>query len=257
MDKKIYTEEMAKSIWDKAFFMDKVIDTKCVVDFGCADGAMIRFLAPLFSSITFIGYDIDEELIEKGKEENEHSNVIFFNGNELDNLIEYVNSNFSSDEICLNFSCVLHEIFSSHKEGISTIYKLENELKPQYITIRDMYFDYNSNVFPLNDTFPGIEKFDAEKITDFERKHGSLTNYKNALHFLMKYQWKDNGWEQELEEDYFALDLSVLPLENYRDIFSTNYVLPYLQNKWKKEYDITKFYGTTHTQRIYERENDI
>ena len=64
MDLDIYTESMAKSNWDKAFFMDKIGDTKCIVDFGCADGAMIRMLAPLFPSITFIGYDSNKELIE-------------------------------------------------------------------------------------------------------------------------------------------------------------------------------------------------
>ena len=54
----IYTFEMSKSVWDKAFFMDKIPGVKCVIDFGCADGAMIRYLAPLFPDIYFIGYDI-------------------------------------------------------------------------------------------------------------------------------------------------------------------------------------------------------
>ena len=63
MNLDIYTTEMSKSVWDKAFFMDKIPGVKCVIDFGCADGAMIRYLAPLFPDIYFIGYDINNELI--------------------------------------------------------------------------------------------------------------------------------------------------------------------------------------------------
>ena len=58
MNLDIYAEEMSKSVWDKAFFMDKIIGAKLVIDFGCADGAMIRMLAPLFPNTTFYGYDI-------------------------------------------------------------------------------------------------------------------------------------------------------------------------------------------------------
>ena len=64
MDLDIYTTEMSKSVWDKAFFMDKIPGVKCVIDFGCADGAMIRYLAPLFPDIMFVGYDISEEYIK-------------------------------------------------------------------------------------------------------------------------------------------------------------------------------------------------
>ena len=53
MNLDIYTTEMSKSVWDKAFFMDKIPGAKCVIDFGCADGAMMRFRAPLFPNITF------------------------------------------------------------------------------------------------------------------------------------------------------------------------------------------------------------
>ena len=67
MDLDKYTSEMAKSVWDKAFFMDKIPGAKCVIDFGCADGAMIHFLAPLFPDITFVGYDISAELIDKAR----------------------------------------------------------------------------------------------------------------------------------------------------------------------------------------------
>ena len=67
MNLDIYTTEMSKSVWDKAFFMDKIPGAKCIIDFGCADGAMVRFLAPLFPDIMFVGYDINEELIGRAR----------------------------------------------------------------------------------------------------------------------------------------------------------------------------------------------
>ena len=51
-----YNLSMSKSLIDKIFFMDKIDDTiKVIVDYGCADGTLIRFIAPLFPEITFIG----------------------------------------------------------------------------------------------------------------------------------------------------------------------------------------------------------
>ena len=44
MNLDIYTEEMSKSIWDKAFFIDKIPGAKCVIDFGCADGAVTNII---------------------------------------------------------------------------------------------------------------------------------------------------------------------------------------------------------------------
>ena len=61
-----YNLSMSKSLIDKIFFMDKIDDTiKVVVDYGCADGILIRFLAPLFPEMTFIGYDKNEEMISE------------------------------------------------------------------------------------------------------------------------------------------------------------------------------------------------
>lgn len=49
-----YNLSMKKSLIDKMFFMDKIDDDiKVVMDYGCADGALIRFLAPLFPEIVF------------------------------------------------------------------------------------------------------------------------------------------------------------------------------------------------------------
>ena len=91
MNLDIYTTEMSKSVWDKSFFMDKIPGVKCIIDFGCADGAMIRFLAPLFPDITFIGYDISEDLINCARANAlSYANITFFK--DYRHMISFVNS---------------------------------------------------------------------------------------------------------------------------------------------------------------------
>ena len=102
MNLDIYTTEMSKSVWDKAFFMDKIPGVKCIIDFGCADGAMIHYLAPLFSDIKFIGYDINSELIIRAKSKTPfYANTIFFD--DIAQVIDYLYAT-SPNEICINFS---------------------------------------------------------------------------------------------------------------------------------------------------------
>lgn len=38
----VYTSGMQKSLANKLFFVDKVDDIDTVIDFGCADGSLLR-----------------------------------------------------------------------------------------------------------------------------------------------------------------------------------------------------------------------
>ena len=103
-----YTTEMSKSVWDKAFFMDKIPGVKCVIDFGCADGAMNHFLAPLFPEIMFVGYDISSELIDRARHTAPYyANAAFFDGSKKygdQHVIDFVKPKYKPEEICINFS---------------------------------------------------------------------------------------------------------------------------------------------------------
>ena len=46
---------MKKSLLDKLFFLDK-IDSEIIVDFGCANGELIKFMYNLFPNYIYIGY---------------------------------------------------------------------------------------------------------------------------------------------------------------------------------------------------------
>lgn len=257
MDLDIYTTEMSKSVWDKAFFMDKIPGAKCIIDFGCADGAMVRFLAPLFPDIMFVGYDINEELIARARAATPfYANNVFF-GNYKD-VLNFVHDKYAPDEICINFSSVLHEVFSSTPDGKLVIATMINAFNPKYITIRDMYFAGKNKILPYSCINYFIEntEIDRKYIDIFEMHHGSICNLKGFLHFLMKYQWKDNGWAQELKEDYFSWNINdflkrVNYEHNYEVIFETHYLLPYYNEQWQRNLNTNEM--KTHAQFVLRR----
>jgi len=266
MDLDIYTAEMSKSVWDKAFFMDKIPGVKCVIDFGCADGAMIRYLSPLFPDIMFVGYDISKGLIDRARTTPPFStNIIYFEDGPLAGvaaLTHFVLNSFKPEEICINFSSVLHEVFSS-TGGDTVIKYLVTKLQPKFITIRDMYCDD-----PIEFSYHGGDPVDILTIInktkkqlryaeEFKDKFGVISNWCDMAHFLMKLQWVNNGWEDEMKENYFSWTLDKLypTIGAYSPCFEARYQLPYLSEKWKNEY---KWYNPdvhTHAQFILRRDD--
>jgi len=245
MNLDIYTEEMAKSVWDKAFFMDKIIGAKCIIDFGCADGAMIRMLAPMFPNMLFFGYDINEDLLIRAESlSTTFSNVKYWRDGQIDLMIDNLfERGYTSDEICLNFSSVLHEVFSSTPEGKEVIKKIINKLHPKYITIRDMYF-HVENIDLDYEKFSELQKISIISAyckrapgcyNKYVEKFGYIKNTKDLVHFMMKYQWRDNDYEQELKENYFAWTIKDFQdlVGNYKVIFETHYLLPYYLDQWE------------------------
>lgn len=259
-DNGIYTSEMMKSVWDKAFFMDKIPGVKCVVDFGCADGAMIRMLAPMFPDITFFGYDYDVDMITRANAACDYDNVAFYDHAEFPNMIQLIKDCWSGDSICINFSSVLHEVFSFGETGKEVINMLVSELQPKYITIRDMYYHGGPYARDLRMADVMIKnKIEEKYCDDFVKEYGAFAGPRSTTHFLMKYQWKDNGWEEEMEEDYYSWNVEDLIkiLNNdksiYDVVFETHYQLPYLREKWFKEYGFMVPDAHTHAQFILRR----
>lgn len=256
MNLDIYTEEMKKSLWDKAFFMDKIIGVKCVIDFGCADASLICMLREIFPSMDFYGFDINEELLARARE-NMHENVadrkFIYGGDELNLLIADVISRYEGSEICINFSCVLHEVFSTAPCGKRSIERLVKALEPKYITVRDMHaprFNYT------NDYIDQVKEPIEEKyIEEFQKKFNCSSLYRtdDFLHFMMKYQWKDNGWEEELEEDYFSFNvedfMTLINEDEYRIVYINQYLLPFYADKWAY-LKLDPYRDTTHIQLV-------
>lgn len=255
----VYNSSMAKSLIDKIFFMDKIdssIDT--IFDYGCADGALINFLAPLFPDMTFVGYDRNADMIEAAENKNEaHNNTHFFNSlGDFASWTKTVDLDMSHTAIVL--SSLIHEIYSyGTKESIDDFWNFVNNSGFEYIIIRDMALDNVAHRPSLKEDVLKIKKsYSATLLTDFEKYHGSIYDNYNLIHFLMKYRYTEN-WEREVEENYLPLSTEKIAScisADYELVYFDHYILPFLANVVKKDFDITiKDY--THVKFIYKYNN--
>lgn len=246
-----YNSSMAKSLIDKIFFMDKLDNSvTTILDYGCADGTLINFLAPLFPDITFIGYDMSEDMIAIASEKN----------------TMYANAKFYSDlELCtkdigdcskaaINLSSLIHEVYSyGTEQSINDFWNYVNNSGFKYIIIRDMALDNVAHRPSLKEDVLKVKKdYNPILLADFEEHHGSIYDNYNLIHFLLKYRYVEN-WDREVAENYLPLSMEKIASHidaNYELEYFDHYILPFLANIVKKDFDIViKDY--THVKFIY------
>lgn len=251
----VYNSSMAKSLIDKIFFMDKLDSSvTAIFDYGCADGTLINFLAPLFPDMTFIGYDMNAEMIYRAKEKNKaYENTFFF-----DSLLDFANwsdeRNLVKSHMAINLSSLIHEVYSYGTcESIDNFWEFVNDMGFEYIVIRDMALDTVAHRPSLKEDVLKVKQaYDPALLADFENHHGSIYDNYNLIHFLMKYRYTEN-WEREVAENYLPLsveDMAGHISTKYELLYFDHYILPFLASVVKKDFDITlKDY--THVKFIY------
>lgn len=244
-----YTSNMKKTLLDKIFFMDK-IEFNTLVDYGCADGVLIKFLADLFPENTYIGYDIDPEMIAEAKK-NAPKNCVFTTD------WKDVKETAGLKKSAILLSSVIHEVFAyGTGKDVDKMWERVFTSDFNYIVIRDMIpsatIDKPSDI---NDYKNVMKKGTSSTIHDFEQIWGSLEQNKHLIHYLLKYKYTNN-WEREVQENYFPLTreklLSSIPDEYFID-FHEHFILPYLRNTVKKDFNIT-IKDNTHLKLILRRE---
>lgn len=135
-----YNAEMKKSLLDKIYFMDKV-ESKVFVDFGCANGELIKFLNALFPEYHYIGYDIDENMIKLAYENLTDENGVISDNITLMSKWEEVESYvlLLNEPTTLILNSVIHEVYS-----YSNLIENNNFWKNvfggifDYVVVRDM-----------------------------------------------------------------------------------------------------------------------
>lgn len=259
-DYSVYNDRMRRSMWDKAFFMDKVPGTELIVDYGCADGSLIRFLHSLFPSMHFIGFDIDPAMIAAANRE-KAENMWFFSDPE--EMLQKIRSlNIERRRIAVNFSSVLHEIFHYDCDR-SMIPRLIEQISPRYLVVRDMMYHSQQEdaVIPQAAQEQIRRVLPKEQLQDFENRWGSIGVRRNLAHLILKYKYREN-WERECAENYFSYTLDDLaglldPGGIYSPILMSRYILPWCR------YDAENNLGidmgdefTTHFSLILSRRSD-
>ena len=252
---KEYNSAMKKSLLDKIFFMDKV-EATVFVDYGCADGTLISFLHSLFPEFMFFGFDISEDMIKIAKTNNPDIADNF--STDWDYIKDQIaiNGHIKGNKTAVILSSILHEVYSygTSKDVEDFWNNIWNE-EFNYVSFRDMMpsrtLDKQSEI---NDVLKIYRKANTKDLYDFERNWGSIENNKNLMHFLLKYRYSAN-WSREVKENYFPVNreelLSNLPT-GYEIIFHEHFILPFLKNRVKEDFDID-IKDNTHLKLILRR----
>lgn len=230
-----YTNEMNKPMLDKLFFLSHV-DADIFIDFGCADGSMIRAMSKAFPEHIYIGYDNDPKMIEKAiwlKES--HRNFFLSDWNEVINAVK----GFDKQKTCLILSSVVHEVFSyEDADGVEDFYQRIFDHGFDYIAVRDMgLFDpdlagkHTLSSFIIDEIY---KTADSWQVKEFEDIWGKLSLRNNAIHFLLKYKYLDN-WDREVKENYFSYSIDkfidAAYASKYKETYFEHFIVPFIRRQ--------------------------
>lgn len=234
-----YTLSMKQSLLDKVFFADKIGKADVIVDYGCADGQLLKFLSMLFPEWSCYGYDISPEMISMARENN--PSML------LDHdwpVIETTVSRHRQDgrQCVLVLSSIMHEIYSyGTLKDIEAFWSVVFSDLWDYIVIRDMIPGMSvDRPSAINDVVQVYTKANRQQLYDFQTIWGSIENNKNLVHWLLKYRYTGN-WQREAKENYIPVYrehlLSSFPA-SYRVTYHEHYVLPYIRDHVERDFSI-------------------
>lgn len=224
-----YVQKMEKSLLDKMFFMDKLFEpVDSIVDFGCANGALIRALEYLFPEYRYIGYDISEEMVELARSAVPAASF-YSRWEELP---------VSFDKALLNISSTLHEVYSyGTPESVEQFWDRVFHSGFRYIAIRDMMLSDGIKLMADGEDVRRAKTLSPDKLAQYENIWGPINIRFNLIHYLLKYKY-DRNWQREVRENYLPITveelLSRVP-DHYEIIYREHYTLPYIKQQIRKD----------------------
>jgi len=258
-DLPIYLERMGRSVFDKLFAFD--VGAHIYVDFGCADGALLKLVARLFPENTYYGYDKDPKMIEEARREGGAPNLVFtHNWGALATTICAAKSGRPDFKACLLLFSVIHEIYSYDRDAVAEFWKTvfgqeQGRLSFDYVVIRDMAVSKSASRPSDPITVARVRQLaDRQQLSDWEAHWGSISENWSLTHFLLTYHYKEN-WERELRENYLPVsveDLLHLFPRSYSPAYVSHYSLPFIRKKVRKDFDLD-FQEPTHFKLVMER----
>ena len=145
-DSKGYLERMERSMREKLFFIKHIdLDNKIVIDFGSANGALVKELMKMdFENTTYFCVENNDEFLEECKklEKEKTADVYAFGGlTEVEMWLRH-NKQYGQEtrEVVLICSSVMHELtpkMQRYVVGFSRAYC-------DYMIVRDMFYEYDS-----------------------------------------------------------------------------------------------------------------
>lgn len=248
-DLDIYLTRMQRSILDKMFFIDKVFEPfKYIVDFGCANGELIKAMKSMFPDCGYIGYDISDEMIEVAKQ----------NVPDADFYDNWDNIRVPFEDSLLNISSTIHEVYSyGNEDDINTFWDRAFNSGFKYVTIRDMMFSKMKNTYVNKQQLNAVRESQYAKwLEDFERVWGKVETQRQLVHFLLKYKYTQN-WDREVSENYFPIfteDFMKRIPNSYRIVYKDIFTLPYTSWQIRKDFGF-ELTDNTHIKLVLERKD--
>lgn len=242
-DTDCYTVEMAKSLIDKVFFLDKV-DAGLFVDFGCADGAMLAFIDRVFPGVSLVGFDSDEAMVERARRTNPGKGIVYTSS--WDEVDEQVRRHRTAGvKSCLVLSSVIHEAHSYLSQaGLEAMWNRVwggDKASFDYVAIRDMMVS-RATTRPADPIQVARirQVFDPERLDEWEAQWGSIDENWSMVHFLLTYLYEKN-WSREVRENYLPVSyeafLSSIP-SRFFPVFKEHFTLPFLRRRVREDFGI-------------------
>ncbi len=230
-----YNRAMKKGISDKAFFM-KEIQPEFILDFGCADGALIQYIHSTYDGVKCAGYDISPTM--EGPFKDNNPDVPFFSN--WNQAVSYARKHKNT---CVVLSSVIHEVYSYSKS--KAIAKFWNDIFNSgfdYVVIRDTIPKGIDTVKDYKSDVEAVKKVvDQDLLADYEKRWGRLEDsYRNFVRFLLVYRYKDD-WARESLENYMPLTYNTLIRkvpDSYKIIYDDSFVYNPIQKDINKNYGI-------------------
>lgn len=247
----VYNARMKQSIYDKLFFIDKIFDDEIdtILDFGCANGELIHAVHSYLPHYKYVGYDIDETMIQKAKEKIDFA-FLTSNWDEL---------NIVPEKTIVVLSSLIHEIYSyCDEDGIKQFWDRIVNSGFKYIVIRDMLRDrYDVPIKPKSLEELLLHNIRNSKyahvLDDFENIWGPISNWNDLKHFIFKYRYSEN-WDRESHENYLPIDEYELRkkfVHNYTEHYDNSGNLPFLVYKTEQDFHVSIAHWRTHVRTIW------
>jgi len=248
-----YNNEMRKALIDKIFFLDKVGDTNVFIDYGCADGSMLKLASSIIPNAIYVGYDFSNEMILSAEKNNKS---IRFTSN-FDELLKIINENKpDGNKICLSIMSLIHEVYHYGSKRIKEFWDFVfNPDLFDYIAIRDMCVSRATSRHSDPISVMKIRmNYDKDMVAQWEANWGSLTENWSLVHFLLTYRYIET-WDREFRENYLPLNmedfLAIIP-NMWEPIYIEHYTLPFIRQQVMDDFGID-LQDRTHIKLILKR----
>lgn len=247
-DLDMYLTRMQRSLLDKMFFIDKVFEPFThIVDFGCANGELIKALQTMCGTYTYVGYDIAAEMIDAARKNVPQARF----------TTQWQALDVPFESALLNISSTLHEVYSyGTAQDVEQFWERVFGSGFRYVTIRDMMVSEREDRTADADALCAVrvDTVYSRQLADYEQVWGPIETQHSLVHYLLKYKYTNN-WDREVRENYLPLTVEALLRRipaNYRIVYQDHSTLPFAAWQIRKDFGV-RLQTPTHLKIILER----